>query len=374
MRRIVLSFALMLASAGLWVPAADAVSFRGGDTVEIPEGTVIADDLYVAGDDIRIHGRVDGDLVVMGRTVTVTGQVRDDLIVAGGNVKVDGDVGESIRAAGGTVAVSGRVGRDLIMAGNQISQLANSVASGSALLTGREIAVRGVTAGSLRANGDTVLIDGRVASASVKADDITVTAGARIDGPLTYSSPREVDIRPGASVTGPVTREGEEATWTWQVPSWVGKIVLFMVGAVAGVLLALLAPGALAATGRELRQNTLLVLLAGAGICFGVPIVAVILTITILGIPLALSLMAFYVLGLYLAWVLAATAVGDLLLFRLPFRSLRMRMVLAALLGVFLLLLLQAIPWVGGLVAVLALVVGFGTATMALVNRLSRGV
>ena len=373
MRQIVLSLALMLASASLWAPNAAAITFRGGDTVEIPEGTVIADDLYVAGNDIRINGRVEGELVVMGRSVSVKGPVRDDLIVAGGTVTVEGPIGESIRAAGATVTVSGRVGRDLILAGNHVSQLASSRASGSAILTGREVAVRGETLGALQASGDSVLIDGRVGTASVKADAVTVTAGARIDGPLAYTSPREADVRPGATIAGPVTREGEEATWTWHVPGWVGWIFLFMVGAVAGVLLAVVAPGALVATGRELRENPLLSLLVGAGIVFGVPILAVILMVTILGIPLALSLLAFYGLGLYLAWVIAAAALGDWVLVRLPFRSVRMRMVLAVLLGIVALLLLQAIPWIGGLVAVLALMVGFGTATMALVNRLSRG-
>ncbi len=373
LRRIFLLGALALGLAGITPEAAQAITFRAGDDVEIPVGTVIADDLYVAGGDVRIRGRVDGDLVVMGGNVTVSGDVRDDLIAAGGQVNVSGAVGETIRAAGGTITVAGPVGRDLILAGNHLTQLASSHASGSAILTGRDIAVRGTTAGTLQAKGDTVLIDGRVGGAEVSADDVTVTAGARIDGPLAYSSPREADVRPGATITGPVTREGNEATWTWQVPGWVGRIVLYMVGALAGVLLALIMPGVLTATGRELRRSPWLALAAGAGILFGVPILAVILMVTIIGIPLALSLLTFYALGLYFAWVLAAIAVGELILLRVPIRSLRLKMVGAALLGVLVLLLLQAIPWVGGLIAVLALMAGFGAPAVAFAYRLARG-
>lgn len=372
-RRLFLLFTLTLGLAGILPESAQAITFRAGDDVEIPVGTVIADDLYVAGGDVRIRGRVDGDLVVAGGTVTVSGDVRDDLIAAGGTVTIQGAVGETIRAAGGTITVAGSVGRDLILAGNQLSQLASSEASGSAILTGRDIAVRGTTGGMLQAKGDTVLIDGRVGGANVVADDVTVTAGARIDGPLNYSSPQEADVRPGATITGPVTRDSEETTWTWQVPGWVGRIFLFLVGALAGVILALLMPRALVATGRELRRSPWLALAAGAGLLFGVPILAVVLMVTIIGIPLALSLLAFYALGLYFAWVLAAIAVGELILLRVPIRSLRVKLVCAALLGVFVLLLLQAIPWVGGLVAVLALMAGFGAPAVAFAYRLSRG-
>lgn len=371
--RVVLLSALALGLAGAMPHEAHAVTLRAGGDVEIPAGTVIADDLYVAGGDVRIRGRVDGDLVVMGGNVTVSGDVRDDLIVAGGKVNVPGAVGQSIRAAGGTITVAGPVGRDLLLAGNQLTQLAGSQASGSAVLTGRAIAMHGTTVGALRAKGDTVLIDGRVGSADVTADDLTVTAGARIDGPLRYSGAREADLRPGATIAGPVTREGEGPTWTWHVPSYVGWLLLFMVSALPGVLLALLMPGVLAATARELRRSPGLALASGAGILFGVPLLAVLLTLTLIGIPLALSLLVFYALGLYFAWVLGAIALGDTILQAVPIRSPRLKLVLAALLGLFVLLLLTSLPWVGGLVAALALMAGFGAPVVTLGYRLARG-
>jgi cytoskeletal protein CcmA (bactofilin family) len=372
MTRLLLLLTLLLGFSGVMPEAAEAITFRVGDHVEIPAGEVIADDLYVAGRDVRIRGRVDGDLVVMGGQVTVTGAVRDDLIAAGGEVALQGAVGQSVRAAGGTVTVSGDIGRDLLLAGNRLEQLASSQVQGATVVTGRDLALRGATAGKLQANGRDVLIDGLIGSADIHADDLTVTAGARIAGPLTYASAREADIRPGATIAGPVTRTEPEAR-TWRLPGWVGTIFLFLVGVLAGAGLALIMPGALSAISRELRRNPWLSLAAGAGILLGVPILAVILMITVIGIPLALSLLVFFAFGMYIAWVLAAIALGDLLLLRLPIRSVRVRWVAATVLGVALLLALQAIPWVGGLVAVIALMAGFGSVVMALVARLSRG-
>ena len=371
MMRLILSVALTLGLSGLVVLPAEAITFRAGNVVDIPPDAVIADDLYVTGNQVTIRGRVDGDVVVAARHVTLSGTVRDDLIAAGSDVTIQGTVGQSVRAAGGTVTVSGNIGRDLLLAGNRLEQLAASRVQGATALTGRDLALRGTTEGQLQARGGNVLIDGTTGPATVSADDLTVTAGARINGPLSYASGQEADIRPGATITGAVTREAEEPR-TWVVPGWVGTLFLFMVGAFAGVLMAVIMPGALVAVGQALRRDLGFSLLAGAGILFGVPILAGILMITLIGIPLALSLLVFYGLGCYLAWVLAAIILGDSFISRLPVRSLRGRMVVSTLLGVALLLLLQAIPWVGGLVAVIALVIGFGTATMALVTRLTR--
>ncbi|MNX03704.1 hypothetical protein D3C86_332820 [compost metagenome] len=370
--RLLLLAVLTLGFSGLFVGEAEAITFRAGNVVDIPPDTVISDDLYVTGNQVTIRGRVEGDLVVAGRHVTVSGPVRDDLIAAGGDVILSGSVGQSVRAAGGTVSVSGDIGRDLLLAGNRVEQLASSRVQGATVVTGRDLALRGTTHGKLQASGGSVLIDGTTGGAEVSADELTVTSGARIEGPLNYSSGQEADIRPGATITGPVTHTAKEPR-TWVLPGWVGSLFLFMVGALAGVLLALIMPGALAANTQALRRDPWLSLAAGAGILFGVPILAMLLMITLIGIPLALSLLVFYVFGLYFAWVLAAIALGDFLLSRLPIQSLRGRMVVASLLGVALLLGLQAIPWIGGLVAVLALITGFGSATMALVTRLTRG-
>ncbi len=372
-RRLILLLALTFGFASFTAKPAEAVTFRSGDEVDIPPGTVIADDLYVAGGQVRIRGRVEGDLVVMGGNVAVSGEVRDDVIVAGGDVTLTGKVGETIRAAGGTVSVSGEVGRDLILMGGRLSQLAGSHVRGATIMTGKEIAVRGTTEGILKASGRDVLIDGRVGGAEITASDVTVTAGARIDGPLSYSSDHEADIRSGATIAGPVTRsETETETKVFRLPAWLGWLFLCIAGALGGIVLALIMPGALQATSAELRRNPWLSLGAGAGIVLGVPILAILLMITLFGIPLAVTLLMLYGLAFYFAWVFAAVAIGDTILLRAPFQSPRVRMILAALLGVPLLLLLQAIPWGGPLFAFVALCAGFGAVTMALVNRLGR--
>src|SRR3989304_5776128 len=74
---LVAIFALALA-----IPAR-AFDGRGGDTVTIPAGEVIEDDLYVGAGTFTLDGVVKGDLIVAGSTITINGTVEGDLLAAG---------------------------------------------------------------------------------------------------------------------------------------------------------------------------------------------------------------------------------------------------------------------------------------------------
>lgn len=93
-----------------------------------------------------------------------------------------------------------------------------------------------------------------------------------------------------------------------------------------------------------------------------IPLLLLVAAISIVGIPLALSLLLIYLLLLLLGFVVAGIALGDAALHRLPpekrekvaWRS------LGAVLAIALLALATLLPIVGGIIAVLALVVGIG--------------
>src|SRR5262245_7501392 len=102
-RRVVLHLALLLlvlVGLALTAPPAQAVEFRSGDTVTVPAGTTIDDDLFAMGQSVTIAGQVNGEVYALGQTVTVTGAVQRDLIAAGQQLTLDGTVGGDLRAAG----------------------------------------------------------------------------------------------------------------------------------------------------------------------------------------------------------------------------------------------------------------------------------
>src|SRR5215208_5757743 len=111
--RIRVSPILLVLLAGLLVPTALAQpsgspqdKFRNGPEIFIPAGETIPHDLYLAGGQVRVDGRVEGDLTVAGGQVTIAGPVEGDLRVAAGNVVLSGPVREDALAAAGDLTVA----------------------------------------------------------------------------------------------------------------------------------------------------------------------------------------------------------------------------------------------------------------------------
>lgn len=364
-------FTLLLLATWLFVqPAALAMEFRSGDDVVIPAGTVIDDDLYVAGRDVRIEGTVTGDLVVAGGDVTITGDVRQDLIAAGGDLTLRGRVGQSIRAAGGTLKLSGTVGRDVLLAGGDISQESDAKVAGDGAYAGGNVTIAGRVGEAMIAGGD-VTLRGTMGPTNIQAGELTVEEATRLNGPLVYTSTSTADIATGAVITGGVTHHAKPARkpgvpgsrWAW----WAAMILASLLSA---TVLSLLLPKAAERVTSEIERQPLVALLIGFAIVVGLPIALLFLAITVVGIPLAVTLFGLYVLTWHVGWLASGLALGDFILSRrFTFKSLRSRLLAAVALGIPLLLLLQVIPFIGWLIAFLAVCVGFGGIALAVVGR-----
>lgn len=87
------------------------------------------------------------------------------------------------------------------------------------------------------------------------------------------------------------------------------------------------------------------------------PVLLPVLALTIVGLPLALGLGALWLLGLWAAWLVAGAALGAVVAPRLPWPVGTVR---AAVGGTLLLGLAASLPYVGALVAPVALVGGLG--------------
>lgn len=369
MRRLTL---LLLTTWLLVQPAAMAFEFRSGDDVLIPRGTVIDDDLYVAGGDLRIEGTVTGDLVIAGGEVTVTGDVRQDLIVAGGQLDLRGRVGQSVRAAGGTVKLSGTVGKDVLLAGGNVTQEDDARITGDGAYAGGDVTVGGRVGEAMVAGGD-VTLRGRMGPANVNGGELTVEGNTRIDGPLTYTSEATADIATEAVITGGVThhsRAPHKPARGWGWGWWVGMLIASLL---SGAVLSLLLPKAAERVAEEVETQPLVALLIGFALVVGLPVALVFLMITVVGIPLALSLLGLYLVTWHVGWLVAGLALGDAVLRRrVTFKSLFARLMAALAFGVPVLMIIQLIPIFGWLVGFLAVCVGFGGIALAVSRSRAR--
>jgi cytoskeletal protein CcmA (bactofilin family) len=218
---------LLFAGVLFAVPAAHAFEGRGGDVVVIDADEVVEDDLYVGAGEFRLDGTVRGDLVVFGGTLTINGTVEGDLIAAGQSVIVNGTVGDDARIAGYALTIIGNVADDVIAAGFSLEEAEASSIGGDVIYAGYQALLAGEVNGDVDAGGGAVEIAGNIegdvsvdvggtergeslppfynfipnlpAVPSVPAG-LTVREGAEIGGDLSYTANFEADVPSGAVV------------------------------------------------------------------------------------------------------------------------------------------------------------------------------
>jgi cytoskeletal protein CcmA (bactofilin family) len=377
-----------------------AFEARSGDVVSVAAGETVTGDLYLAGNQMLIEGTVDGDVVAAGRTFTVNGVITGDLIVGAQTVTVNGTVGESVRSAAYSLVLTDNaaVTGDLVAAGYSLSTAAGSqvetdlvfggrqallagTVSGDAMVGAVGLELRGEINGSLTATlaePGTVTprppgVFGLPALVNVPAG-LTLADDARIGGDLQLTTPAPAAVRPEIV-------EGETSTSISRNLVARQSIFLqltnrFLVLLAVGLLLLWLTPGLLRRATSLLQKQPLRDLGWGALLLIGVPLVlplllGVVILLAVLfgviplgglagfvafaGLFITFFLAALFVLlALFIAPAVAAYAGGQLLL---PGST---NHFLALLVGVLLVVLLSAIPVVGGLIALLVVAFGLG--------------
>jgi len=255
-----------------------------------------------------------------------------------------------------------------------------SAATDHVVITGGAVVPAGQTAGDVvvldgpvridgRATGDVVSISGPVrVTGRIDGDLVTVSdraslgPAARVDGDLRYGDERPV-LAAGSSVGGEISNEDwADAANGW---GWVSAVVWWLAVTVStlivGALLVWLAPGALSAAERAVREHLGATIGWGIAIAIGVPLLAILALVTLVGIPFGVALLLAAVPVLLIAYATAAWIVGRRLL-----RNRSTSPWAALLAGWGILRVLALIPFLGALVGIAATVVGLGALTVAL--------
>ncbi len=319
--------------------------------------------VYMTGTEVWPTGPIHGDLVAAAGRISVDHPIDGDAVLAAGSIDVRGRIGEDLRVAGGFVTLAAPVrGEALVVAGSIAFGPASDI-GGRAWLAGGDVAVAGTFRRDVKVYARNILVLGHVAgNIHLFGGTIELLPSARIDGNVTYVSNTPIKIHPGASVTGSVTREPGQLP-TLHLPGWPPFRPLLMFGLLAaGALLLALFPRFTASSLQTVRASPLGSLGLGTAIFFSVPPVILLLVISIIGIPIALVLAGVYAAALLSGFLIAAFFVGERVI-RLARRGAvggywaRVGTLAIALIVMW---LVRHIPYAGGFVILLALLVGLG--------------
>ncbi len=321
--------------------------FRTGSQVTVDANETIPDDLYASAGQIDIAGQVQGDLVAAGGQINVGGGVDDDILAAGGRVVLTGDAGGDVRVAGGNVRLEGSVAEDVLVTGGMVIVAADAQIGGDLMFSGGQMRLDG------RVDGDVIGSSGNYSRDGSIGGSEEVTSGS----PEPEAGPPSI----GDRVLGVVRR--------------------YLAILVVGALLLWLAPRLLQAPAARARTSPLPSLGVGflgvIGYILGV--LAIILVAVLLSIVFGLlgfgSLVATLGSGALLviavltfAFALVIAFVGDAivglaaggLLLRSGEGATRVRSLAAMAIGLAVVVILTAIPVIGGILELLVVLIAVG--------------
>lgn len=276
-------------------------------------------------------------------------------IVAGGNVDIDKPVEGNLYVAGGNVNV-------------------NAPVSGNARIAGGDVTVKANIGGKLSVAGGNVNIDSPVGgNVTVSGGTLELGPNARIAGKLDFRG-GQLDQDPAAQVIGGVTRTHHERHRFDSGPfkgSWVVRALWTLGLMLLAAILAGALPGPAKRMQEELRVRPWLAALFGIMALIIIPIAAVIVMVTVIGIPLGLLAILGYAGLLLVGYVAIAVLLSGLMLDRYKAEAATRTAwrVGAAVLAMLVISSLAHVPFVGGFLGLVALVMGVGAIVAAIVHR-----
>ncbi|MDD1724503.1 MAG: hemagglutinin repeat-containing protein [Methanospirillum sp.] len=297
-----------------------------------------------SGDNIVIDKPIDDDLLASGGSLIVNAPVKS-ITWAGGTLIVNEPVKTNVIAAGGTIQLNAPVGTDLIAAGGNID--INGNVDGKILAAGGSVTMNGNTENIVATGGTVILGKNAVISRDARISASGYTTQATIKGNLTVEDERN-------------THSGMSFLALKEAFNTIISLIMllcFIGFLILGILLMKLCPGFFATVTDTGRKQILLSIGAGIIGIIGSFVLFVILLITVIGIPIALFMMLLVIAALMISTIVAGGVFGSWILEKAGKNT---GLVWGFVIGFIILNILFFIPFLGFIIWLVALFLGFG--------------
>lgn len=343
------------------------------------------DDTYLAGENVRSEAPIHGDMVIAGGDIKVRDTVYQDLLIAGGEIFINGYIADDIRAAGGTLTIDTEVGDDVIVAGGEVYITDNTIINGNLINFSGDIEMNGTVkgmvksyAGSIEINGtinkeaqlygEDVIINGIINGPSkIVGEDIQIGKTAKFYNDVAYWSENgEVDfgnslINATATLDKSLMKEHDGFSWKGFGILAFGVWIFYLFSAFLALLLLNWAFQKFLSTAAA-NLNTQFFKSLGYGLIyiFGIPIVIIITFFMVVGIPVGLFLGSLYIFSLLFGHLVTSLLFSHYFAQRPEKKWGFWEISLFALLIAAGIRLLTFIPFLGGIIAIVVIALGYG--------------
>lgn len=338
MKKIFILLLLTIFCSIFLVTAINAATFKTGEIVIIPSHKTIPGNLYVAGKKIYINGKVNGDIFAVGEYIKIRGRVKGDISAIGKHLYIAPKYANDLRLAGQEIYIRGKTYNEVLVAGQFLS-------------------LGGNVLGNVYAT----------------AQNLKVNRYARIGGVLKYSA-KEAEIssqarikriiRSSSKCTTPKV-DVDKAAATGLAAISIFFFVHLLILLIFGALLLKFTPNQIKLLSKEILSSPWKSIGIGFATLFLTPLAIFLLMVTVLGIPFALILVFFYTLAIYLSKIFISFAIGDWFSTKFKKRSGKKKKAkqhpfLSFILGLAVYYILTLLPVVGGILRLIALLLGLG--------------
>jgi hypothetical protein len=375
-----------------------ATTFLSTKSPSFEVDTVYNDDVFISGARIKFNSKVMGDLFSLSYEMVQTDTISGNFMALAYSVQNLGPVLGSYRACARNMSCNADVGRNVLLYGQEINVGPASHIGRDADLAGASIVFQGDCAGNLHVSAQMAVISGRVGgNLFFQGDSLTINPNTVIEGNVEYHSHSRAMIAPGSLVKGQITWKRSEAEkpqennngnlWTaitWIVslrgyfvisalfsvviivltlipfPGLLALIFLWIILAVSGNIIILLTKSKAMATEKVLEARLFPSMGLGFIIFFLTPVVAMILFFTILAAPLAPILLMLFGIATFAGGIFSSLYVGRRICGIFKQGASNTPGYLCYTTGMTILVVLSAIPIVGYLIVLMAVMAGLG--------------
>lgn len=317
----VVAMCLLLLPASAHAVSVGNLSSDNGNYT-LPQTETISDNFLVAGSNLDLKGTVQKDLFIFGQNITLSGIVGGNVFVGAAQVSVDGTIKGDLYAGSGNLSIN-----------------KSSIIEGD-LITG---------AGSVKIDGE---IRGKVYAG---VGTLSIGSSAVVAKEIVYSSDSVAKVSSDAKIAKITQKIAPKPNKTKIVKDQITNQFLgFLMALLAGVIMITIFSKCTKPATEQIHSNFWKTLGWGFVFLVATPVAMVIALITVIGMPLAFITGAFYFVAIYLAKIVAALALGEYISKNkwLPIWSLT--------LGLAIIVILSALPYIGGLIGLIALLLGLG--------------
>ena len=349
--------ASLLIATIIAVPAY-AANFQTGESVTVQ--SPVTDDLYIAGQNIVVSQDVTGDLYVAGMSVQINANVSGDLTVVAQTITINGNVGDDTKLLGESISLNGSVGDDLMTGGSGLNISATSTIGGTIYAFSNTADIGGVITGDLKIFADSLSLSAQVGGDAEidSGTSLSIADTAKINGGLTYSSPKESEIPTGvvlgevaytSNLVPEVDLQKNERSIQDVMSGVVSQVSKFLGLLFIGFIMLIGLPYSFKTVSETTKASPLKALWYGLLFVIAVPVLSFFLIFTIIGLKFAGIMMVIWLVVWPFGKIYGSYYVMRLLI--KPSKEVKFWREFGVLtLGLFALVVARMIPFVGWIV------------------------